>query len=320
MLIREADFISRRKTHNEYVEQVRDVNPNIDVIGEYIDSKTKVEHKCKIDGNKWFALPGNILNGHGCSECMKRILHNKFAKTHDSYVKEVANINPDIEVLGEYINASIPVLHRCKKHNVEWNALPIHILEGSGCTQCKGEKIYNNKVKSIEAYKYEVAQTVNNIEVVSEHYINARTPILHKCITCGHLWNISPDNVLRGYGCPECNFSKGEKEIKIYLINHNINYIPQYTFDDCRNIHVLPFDFYLPDYNLCIEYDGIQHFKPIEYFGGEVSFNETVKRDLIKTNYCIANNIHLLRIRYDENVVENLEQYFNNTRLIKEAV
>lgn len=310
----------RKKTHDEYVKEVFKVNPNIDVVGMYIDSKTKVEHKCKIDGYVWFALPGSILSGHGCSECMKRIFHDKFAKTHDSYVKEVASINPDINVLEEYINANTPILHRCKKHDTIWRALPMHILEGSGCIQCKGEKIYNNKVKGIEIYKREVEQMTDNIEVVSIYYINARTPILHKCTVCGCIWNASPDNILRGYGCPECSLSKGEKEIKAYLMHHNINYITQYTFNDCKNIHALPFDFYLPDYNLCIEYDGIQHFKPIEYFGGEAVFKETVIRDSIKTNYCILNNIYLFRIRYDENVTEELERYFNNIKLIEEAV
>ena len=312
--------MGKRKTHDEYVVEVAKINPNIEVVGIYVDSKTKIEHRCKIDGHKWFAFPGNILSGHGCSECMKRMLHDKFAKSHVNYVKEVADVNPDIEVLGEYMNANTPILHRCKKHDVKWYVLPMHILEGSGCIQCKGEKIYNNKVKGIEAYRHEVAQNVNDIEVVGEYYINARTPILHRCTICGCLWNASPDNILSGCGCPECKLSKGEKEIKAYLNNHNISYIPQHTFNDCKNIHVLPFDFYLPDYNLCIEYDGIQHFEPVEYFGGEATFNETVKRDFIKTNYCFANGIHLLRIRYDKNTVEELERYFNNTKLIEEAV
>lgn len=312
--------MSRKKTHEEYVKQVYEINPNIDVIGMYINYNTKVKHRCKIDGYEWFAFPGNILRGHGCSECMKKMLHYKFAKTNDDYVREVANVNPDIEVLEEYINTNTPILHRCKKHDVTWCASPLHILQGSGCIRCKGEKIYNNKVKSIEVYKYEVAQKINNIEVISEHYINARTPILHKCTVCGCIWNVSPDNILRGYGCPECNLSKGENKIKDYLVKHNISYIPQYRFDNCKNIHSLPFDFYLPNYNLCIEYDGIQHFEPIEYFGGELAFNETVIRDSIKTNYCLLNDICLLRIRYDEDVVDILDQYFNDIKNTTEAV
>lgn len=312
--------MGKRKTHEEYVKQVYEVNPNIDVVEMYVDCNTKIKHRCKVDGHEWLAFPNNILRGHGCSECMKRILHHKFAKTHDDYIKEVASVNPDIEVLEEYINNHTPILHRCKKHDVIWKALPMHILQGCGCAQCKGEKIYNCKVKDIDTYKYEVAQTITNIEVMSEYYINARTPILHKCTACGCIWNASPDNILRGYGCPECNISKGENKIKEYLIDCNINYISQYTFDDCKNYHVLPFDFYLPKYNLCIEYDGIQHFEPIEFFGGQNGFEETVKRDTIKTNYCLLNNIQLIRIRYDEDAIEVLDKYFNNTKLIKEVI
>lgn len=313
--------MSKKKTHEEYVRQVYEINPNIEVVETYVDCKTKIKHKCKLDGYEWFAFPSNILKGHGCRECMKTTLRVKFAKTHEEYVQEVKIVNSDIEVLEEYVNTHVKILHRCRKHNVVWYASPLHILEGCGCIECKGEKIYNSKVKTIDIYKQEVLQTVNSIEVVSEFYINARTPILHRCTACGHIWNASPDNILQGYGCPECNVSKGENQVKEYLIKHHIDYIFQCTFGDCKNINTLPFDFYLPDYNLCIEYDGIQHFHPVEYFGGELAFHETVTRDSIKTNYCLSNNIGLLRIRYDEDVVDVLDQYFNNVKKnIMEAV
>ena len=77
----------------------------------------------------------------------------------------------------------------------------------------------------------------------------------------------------------------------------------------------MPFDFYLPDYNACIEYDGQQHFEPIDFFGGEEKFKKTIQRDEIKTNYCLVNNIRLLRIRYDENVIEALEMFFGETKI-----
>jgi len=68
----------------------------------------------------------------------------------------------------------------------------------------------------------------------------------------------------------------------------------------------LPFDFYLSDLNICIEYDGIQHFKPIDYFGGDTAFILLQTNDQIKNEYCIENNIKLIRIRYDENIEEKL--------------
>lgn len=318
MLIREADYMSRRKTHEQYVAEVAVINPNIEVVGKYIDANTKILHRCKIDGYEWMAKPANILTGYGCKQCMKRKLHAKFSKTQEEYVRQVSIANPTVEVLGEYVNTATPILHKCLKHNVEWYASPQHILEGCGCVECRGEKIYNSKVKCLDTYKNEVNKINENIEVIGE-YINARTPILHKCKICGCNWNTSPDNILHGYGCPICNFSHGEKVIKEYLEQYSIRCIPQYKFVDCKNIKPLPFDFYLPDYNTCIEYDGIQHFEPIEIFGGEDAFKKQQYNDNIKTNYCLEHNIRLIRIAYNQDIGVELDNFFNNTKLIKEV-
>jgi len=126
----------------------------------------------------------------------------------------------------------------------------------------------------------------------------------------------TPDNhINKKTGCPICNESKGEKEIRIILNNLNIKYIKQKTFNNCKNKRKLPFDFYLTDYNLCIEFDGIQHFKSIEYFGGEKVLKETQKRDLIKNNYCKENNIKLLRIKYNENILKKLKKYNEKNKI-----
>ena len=380
--------MGKKKAHEDYVAQLSEINSNIEVVEKYVNCNTKILHRCKIDGYEWYAIPSNILSGHGCPECMKREIHNRFAKSHEDYVKEVLNINSDIEVIGKYINNSTPILHRCNRHNIEWYISPSHILEGCGCTKCKREKIYYSKVKNIETYKNEVRRIDNTIEVVGE-YVNARTPILHKCLicenewytipdsilsgsgcpkcaykrisknrmkshnefieelsyvnkdimileeyqgattkilcqclrdNCGHQWYATPDSLLAGHGCPFCTKSYGEKEISRLLVENNINFIPQYTFDDCKNTYALPFDFYLPDYYACIEYDGIQHFKPIDFFGGQQAFEDTQKRDAIKTNYCKANNIPLLRIRYDEDIVSTLENFLSQYKInTKEA-
>ena len=72
--------------------------------------------------------------------------------------------------------------------------------------------------------------------------------------------------------------------------------IKEYAFDDCRNIYPLRFDFYIPSINTCIEYDGEQHYRPVEYFGGEEAFKQRIINDNIKTQYCKDNNIRLVRI------------------------
>jgi very-short-patch-repair endonuclease len=110
----------------------------------------------------------------------------------------------------------------------------------------------------------------------------------------------TPNSHLRGEGCPNCKKSKGENIIKEYLLKNNIKFFPQYKFTHCKNKRLLAFDFYLPNYNLCIEYDGKQHFNPIRFFGGLESFNYMKNNDLIKNKYCIKENIKLLRIKYNE--------------------
>jgi very-short-patch-repair endonuclease len=106
---------------------------------------------------------------------------------------------------------------------------------------------------------------------------------------------------LNGQGCSLCdNNSKGEQYIKMYLEELNIKYIRQHGFDTCRYINKLNFDFYLPDHNTCIEFDGIQHFKPIKYFGGEKEYKATKERDKSKNDWCFENKVNLIRIKYNE--------------------
>ena len=90
---------------------------------------------------------------------------------------------------------------------------------------------------------------------------------------------------------------------------YKIQYLPQHTFSNCKYRNILPFDFYLPNYNICIEYNGEQHYKPIEYFGGVKVFEIQLIRDNIKKEYCLNNNIPLLIISYKENVEEILTNY-----------
>ena len=118
-------------------------------------------------------------------------------------------------------------------------------------------------------------------------------------------------NMKRGniQGCPYCFdtkkfvFSKGEKSVEQVLQDLDITYLPQFTFSDCRDKCVLPFDFYLPELNKCIEYDGQHHYFPVTFNGvSEERAKEnhliTIKHDIIKDKYCEDNNIELLRIPY----------------------
>lgn len=97
-----------------------------------------------------------------------------------------------------------------------------------------------------------------------------------------------------------CKKSKGETKIASILDSLHISFIQQFIFDECKDIISLRFDFYLPDYNTCIEYDGLQHYKPIEYFGGEENYIESKRKDNIKNKFCEEHNIKLIRIPYTD--------------------
>lgn len=148
------------------------------------------------------------------------------------------------------------------------------------------------------------------IEVVGE-YKSAHEKIECKCLKCGETFYLRPDHIRRGIGHSGCNKSLGEERLEKYLKEHNINYIGQYYFGDCvRKERDMPFDFYLPDLNIAIEYDGIQHYEPIVKFGGEEEFAERKLNDYFKTNYCIEHNIKLIRVPYTE--YDSMEDFLNN--------
>ena len=118
------------------------------------------------------------------------------------------------------------------------------------------------------------------------------------------------DHILRGIGCGKCTKSIGEAKISHWLDENDVHYIPQYAFQDCvMSYKPMPFDFYLDNYNTVVEFDGIQHFESVEFFGGDVEFSKTQKRDAFKTQYCSDHGINLIRIPYS--ALNQIETYLD---------
>ena len=431
----------RKKTHDEYVKELKEKNPTVEVVEKYVNADTKIMHHCLIHDVYWETTPSRILNGAGCEECRKKKFRSSCCKDASQYVNQVHNISPHIIVIEPYINARTKILHRCTKHNIEWKAYPDNILKGCGCYECGKEKIGYKNRKNHDKYvsdlklvnknivvlgNYQDSETpilhkclldgyewlakpgnilfgkgcpkcagnlqltpdeyvdklkeVNPYVIPIENYVNANTKIKFKCLIDGHQWLAKPSSLLMGCGCPKCgikkssdsrklnkedvikrieyrggiilnqeeyincyeenlkiicpscgdkfitslikftkhkgflcnncfsNESSGEHKVRIFLENNNIDFIQEYIFDDCKDKNSLLFDFYLPVYGVCIEYQGEQHYRPIEYFGGEESFYLQQKHDQIKRNYCKHNNIKLLEIPY----WEDIEKVLNN--------
>lgn len=144
-------------------------------------------------------------------------------------------------------------------------------------------------------------ENINLLNLLVANIKNAKTKLVLECPVHRKWDSIDFSHFYyRHFGCPSCNMPKGERNIKLFLEELNIEFEQQKTFDTCKNIQRLPFDFYLPIYNTLIEFDGIQHFQPLEWFGGEDSYLALCNRDNIKTSWTKENNIDLIRFNYKQ--------------------
>ncbi len=354
----------------------------MEVVEEYVDSKTKITHRCKKHGVEWKSSPGNILRGKGCDLCKRERIgqkktkmdinayklelstknptvrlicgfknisteswhycmkHNRYflakgsqmlkgvgcelchyekihlakMKTNIQYILDLNLANPTVIAVDEYINAYTPIKHLCLVHNKIWITSPASALQGSGCPLCDAIRKSHSKMLSEEEYIDRLLVVNPNLKLIGK-YQGMHNLTEHKCLKCGKIWSALPTNLLAGHGCQCSAQSRGEREVKRILEEFSIEYEEQKTFDGCKNILPLRFDFFLPEYNCCIEYDGLQHFQPV-CFGGcseekaICDYERTKSNDRIKNKFCSDNNIRLLRIPYHTDIRQNLLEYF----------
>lgn len=287
--INDGEYL-KRKTNEQFLLEMSKNHNTLEVLGKYINGRTKIKLKCKICGYEFSTTPGILYMGSGCPKCA-----GTKKKTTDEFIEEMAYINPRISVLGEYRGNKTKIQLKCMMCGCKWEATPNSVLRGRGCPKCGGKQ-----KKSHEQFISEVKIKHPDIEVLGL-YKNNRVKVKCRCNKCGEEFMGIPHSILDAWiGCPRCNISTGEKSIRSWLRSNGIDYIQQHTFNDCRDKHVLPFDFYLPNYNTIIEYDGKQHFEKNDYFGGESGLLSTQRHDKIKNDYCLSRNIRLIRIPYWE--------------------
>lgn len=297
----------RKRTHEDYIKELKLKNPNLEVVDTYIDAVTNITHHCLLHDIYWKISPVRALKGCGCELCRREKFNKTRTKTHAWYTEKVQKLSPQIRVLEEYKGMRIPISHKCLKHNIIWNATPDNILHGCGCKECGKERIRIKNRMSYDEYISRLA-SVNPDIICIKDYQYATHPALHKCLKDGFEWYALPSQILDGRGCPICRKSKGEKQIRQWLTAHDIEFCEQKCFDSCRDRRPLPFDFYIPKSNTVIEYDGEQHYRAVDFFGGEKEFALRQRRDRIKSTFCEENRINILRIPYYENVEIALNQ------------
>ena len=165
--------------------------------------------------------------------------------------------------------------------------------------------LHKERVTETNEKDYTGYISISGVKILDKSHKNGHGTWVYNCVCpeCGNIFQALPCNVISGHktSCGCSTKSSGERVISTILKENNIDFIPQKRFSDCRNIHTLPFDFAIMNGNSVeriIEYDGKQHEKPVEFFGGLESFLNLKRNDEIKNNYCKEKNIPLLRLTY----------------------
>ena len=200
--------MSKRLTQEEFETRLKEINPDIKVLGGYINSEGKIKCQCLICNHEWKPKASHLLEGHGCPNCANK---NKSLSLEEISGK-VSRINPNIIILNKYKNKSVKsrnmyVKCKCKICGHEWGTRASHLFYGRGCPKCSG-KI---KLTQIE-FEARVKKIDPNIKVLGE-YVNMTTRIKCACKKCDNIWEPIPNVLLQTRGCPICSTKRRIKEI-----------------------------------------------------------------------------------------------------------
>lgn len=303
--IREDQFDKFIKLCNE-----RNFTP-LSTIDDYQNAHSKLKYLCHKHGLKETIFWNFLHNEIGCDECSYELIADskRYSTEKVIHIIEEKNgnklLNPN-DYLNMYTNNLEILCGSCD--SIYTTSLSAYVLSSGMCRLCANKSISENRKLNEDELIKRIESKNNNILLNPNDYMNVYEKNLHIiCGSCKKEFVSSLNTIDIGSGrCPKCTKKKGEGEyiIEKFLIENNLSYIWQHKFDDCRDILPLPFDFYLPDYNMCIEFDGQHHYEPA---WGEERFKKTLLHDGMKNNYCRWNNIKLLRIPYwDGNNIEDI--------------
>ena len=302
----ENNKIYNNKTLEQFISECKIIHGDLYDYSKsiYINNKTKLDIWCK-ECSEFFSMrpDSHLINKNRCPRC-----YGNTKLTTDEYINRCLYKHGFVydysKTIYNGMNKNIFVI--CNTHGLFNINAQTHV-NGAGCRICKNkEKLTLDKFINKSKELYNDLYDYSKVEYIK----NNKSKVIIICKSHGEFLK-SPNAHMSGQGCPICSMkiSKGEQYFINIFKNNNIEYIYQKEFDDCVRKRKLKYDFYLPNENICIEVDGIQHSVVVEYFGGIDKFIIQKDIDNIKDNYCYENNIKLLR-------VDNISSY---TKFKKDA-
>lgn len=284
-----------------------------------VKATSPIRLNCKTHG--WFeGIIGNLLNSSGCPNCKNEkaaAIRNKQLKlSRREIIKRFKLLHGDNysydEMYPDGIN-SVARIH-CPNHGYFEQKVSTH-LQGKGCPDCGAEQRRINQLLSQNELYIRLKDVHGGLFIYPPNLgleLRESLPIICR----EHGIFLQPLRIhLDGNGCSECSQSLGARQVSFWLTEHEINYQVEAHIPAGKKGLPLRADFYLPDHEIYIEYDGEQHFKPIAFFGMDEKtsisvFNEQIERDRAKEKWILDNGFKLLRIRFDQDVMVELEKYF----------
>lgn len=295
------------KTQEEFEEEVHAIDDTIKILSKYHNPTSHIKCECMVCGNQWKPTASSLLRGNRCKNCHNTKGRRNEKMTTESFRNRLAESRQDVILLGEYHGAHTLTKFKCLVCGDAWDGEPTKILNWyTGCPTCGNRKRGQSNAINQDDFVRRVNEKTPNFVVLGE-YENNRTPIKMKCLKHNEIFYGNPRCVLYkgGNACPKCNDSVGEKILCSILDEHNIHYNTQHTIDGCVYIEKLKFDAFDVDNNIAYEYQGEQHYKPVNFGGVDddtakenLRINQT--RDRAKKEYCIEHNIPLIEIPYWE--------------------
>lgn len=288
-----------------FEEKVNSITKDKNKVLEFNGVKAPVKFICLSCGRSQEAKRGEVLLRKGKKYQCQFCHTPKEIVTKSNYWKILKAAANSKKELLKYTNTSEAALFKCQKCGSEFSRQPLRFLKNQSCPVCEARV----ESPTLEMVKQRLLEIGNFTLVKEDQYKNLHSKILLRH-DCGFVWSTKLSKVYNGATfCPKCSkrVSRGERAILGYLDEHNIDYVFQWK----RNIegHNLYFDFYLPDNNMAIEFQGEQHYAPVDWFGGQKDYETRIQRDNYKKDWCQKNNIKLLEISWKnfENIHEILE-------------
>ena len=313
--------IGRNDDENEVLQEMYSVNPYMILLEPYIGRTKRIIMKCLLHNIECRKTPSEVINGSGCYLCgIEKVKEAQFI-SQEEFESRVYYKNPHIKIIGKYTGATNLIECHCLKHSIDFVRLALSLYnDNCGCDECHKELIRQITGFSKEQYIEILHFNFPHIDLTGE-YGSLQEETDFYCHKCDTSWNERPI-LVKNRGCPMCENNKTENLVGSILNDYDIKYKRQYTFEGCKDKRKLPFDYYLPDYHVLIEYDGEQHYYPVG-FGCRneqekyEKFMYIQKHDMIKNNYCTDNNIPIIRIPYWEK--KNMQEFLLS-KLIKIGV